>query len=47
MQNKDYYYENSQFIIKDFNKKKTFANFLPGLAGKKGIPLWAFYVNRS
>lgn len=47
MKNKEYYYENSQFIIENYNKKKTFANFLPGLAGKRGIPLWAFYVNRS
>jgi hypothetical protein len=42
-----YYYKNSQFIIKNYNKTKTFANFLPGLAGKRGIPLWAFYVNRA
>ena len=42
-----YYYNNSQFIIKNYNKTKTFANFLPGLAGKRGIPLWAFYVNRA
>ena len=47
MKNKEYYYDNSQFIIENYNKKKTFANFLPGLAGKRGIPLWAFYVNRG
>jgi len=47
MNNSQYYYDNSQFIIKNYNKTKTFANFLPGLAGKRGIPLWAFYVNRS
>ena len=43
----DYYYEGSTFVIENYNKKKTFANFLPGVAGKKGIPLWAFYVNRA
>ena len=47
MVNTEYYYDNNQFVIKNYNKKKTFANFLPGLAGKRGIPLWAFYVNRS
>lgn len=43
----DYYFKDEAFIIEDFDKKKTFASFLPGLAGKKGIPLWAFYVNRG
>ena len=47
MEEKDYYYNNSQFIIKNYNKTKTFANFLPGVAGMRGIPLWAFYVNRA
>lgn len=43
----DYIYSGRTFIIKNYLKKQTFANFLPGLAGKKGIPLWAFYVNRG
>lgn len=43
----EYYFEDGAFVIEQYNKKKTFANFLPGVAGKKGIPLWAFYVNRN
>ncbi len=35
------------FHIKDYQKQKPFASFLSGIAGKKGIPLWAFYVNRG
>lgn len=44
---KEYYFENDEFVIQNFHNKKTFASFLPGLAGKRGIPLWAFYVNRG
>ena len=42
-----YYFEDNQFHIVEFDKQKTFSSFLPGLAGKRGIPLWAFYVNRG
>lgn len=35
------------FVIKDYQKKSTFSSFLPGIAGKLGIPIWAFYVNRG
>ena len=35
------------FIINNYQEKPTFASFLPGIAGKFGIPLWAFYVNRG
>ena len=35
------------FILKDFDIKKPFSSFLPGLAGIKGIPLWAYYTNRG
>ncbi|MBU1144719.1 MAG: cellobiose phosphorylase [Firmicutes bacterium] len=45
--NKDYLYFDKTFEINSYDRKKTFASFLPGLAGKKGIPLWAFYVNRG
>lgn len=45
---KDYYLNDAgQFIIEDYQNKKTFASFLPGIAGKFGIPIWAFYVNRG
>jgi len=35
-----------RFFIEDYNKSRPFASFLPGIAGRKGIPLWVFYVNR-
>ncbi len=35
------------FIIQDYQKQKPFSSFLPGIAGKMGIPLWSFYVNRG
>ena len=44
------YYLNSkdkEFIIENYNFAKPFANFFPGIAGKYGIPMWVFYVNRG
>ncbi|MDZ7672494.1 MAG: hypothetical protein U5K53_06640 [Halanaerobiales bacterium] len=43
------YYLNKEgsFIIKNYQSKPTFSSFLPGIAGKLGIPIWAFYVNRG
>jgi len=43
------YYLNSQgeFVIENYNFSKPFANFFPGIAGKYGIPMWTFYVNRG
>jgi len=35
------------FSIENYGWAKPFANFLPGVAGPFGIPLWAFYVNRG
>lgn len=35
------------FLIEDYDLKKPFSSFLPGVAGKMGIPIWAFYVNRG
>lgn len=43
----NYYFEDNEFVIENYDKKKTFASFLPGIAGKKGIPLWCHYVNRA
>jgi hypothetical protein len=43
----DYSFQNQTFVIEQYDKQKTFASFLPGLAGKRGIPMWAFYVNRG
>ena len=39
--------EYRRFIIDDFGKKPVFASFLPGLSGRKGIPIWSFYCNRG
>lgn len=35
------------FILEDFDRKKPFSSFLPGVAGLKGIPLWTYYANRG
>ena len=39
--------EMTSYVIKDYQKQKPFSSFLSGIAGKMGIPLWAFYVNRG
>ncbi|MBI4707127.1 MAG: cellobiose phosphorylase [Candidatus Omnitrophica bacterium] len=36
-----------EFVIENYNLSKPFANFFPGIAGKYGIPMWVFYVNRA
>ncbi len=43
------YYLNpgGEFVIENYNFAKPFANFFPGIAGKYGIPMWVFYVNRA
>jgi hypothetical protein len=43
----EFYFDKNQFIIENFDRQKPFSSFLPGLAGKRGIPLWTFYVNRG
>lgn len=35
------------FKMKVYGTKSTFASFLPGIAGIKGIPIWCYYVNRG
>src|SRR5690554_488566 len=43
-----YYDEASKaFIFKDYQNLKPFASFLPGVAGKTGVPMWTYYVNRG
>lgn len=41
----NYHFEGDRFVIEDFQKAKTFASFLPGVAGVDGKPLWAFYAS--
>jgi len=38
---------NETFVVDDYGKKSTFASFLPGIAGIRGIPIWCYYVNRG
>ena len=38
---------NQTFIQHNYQRQKTFSSFLPGIAGKDGIPMWSFYVNRG
>ncbi len=40
-----YSFRGSRFIVEDFASAKTFASFLPAVAGEDGKPLWAFYAN--
>ena len=44
---KYYLNSNGEFVIENYNYAKPFANFFPGIAGKYGIPMWVFYVNRG
>ena len=43
----NYKLQGDTFIIKNYDKMPAFSSFLPGLAGIKGIPLWAYYTNRG
>ena len=36
-----------RYIFRDFDETKPMANFLAGIGGFWGIPMWAFYVNRG
>jgi len=44
---KYYIDEDNRFVIEGYNWAEPFSNFLPGIAGKWGIPLWVYYINRS
>lgn len=35
------------YIIHNYNRAPAFSSFLSGIAGKWGIPAWAYYVNRG
>jgi hypothetical protein len=36
-----------RFVLSDFQHRRPFSSFLPGIAGLQGIPMWVFYVNRG
>ncbi|CAM9642466.1 unnamed protein product, partial [Heterosigma akashiwo] len=44
---KDNFDSLGRFIIQEYDTKPGFASFLPGIGGKYGIPMWAFYLNRG
>jgi hypothetical protein len=44
---KYYLAQNNEFVIENYNFARPLANFFPGIAGKYGIPMWVFYVNRG
>jgi hypothetical protein len=37
----------SEFVVEGYNRAPPFSSFLPGIAGKWGIPVWCYYVNRG
>mmetsp|Transcript_38017 Transcript_38017/g.81207 ORF Transcript_38017/g.81207 Transcript_38017/m.81207 type:complete len:1244 (+) Transcript_38017:325-4056(+) len=39
--------ESRRYIFHDFDARSAVSNFLPGVAGIFGKPVWAFYVNRG
>jgi hypothetical protein len=39
--------ETNRFVISGYQQQRPFSSFLPGIAGRLGTPLWAFYVNRG
>lgn len=45
--NSQYYLQDKQFMIEAYDQQKTFASFLPGVAGTNGIPMWVYYTNRG
>jgi len=36
-----------RYVMKNFDTAKPMSNFLSGLGGVWGVPMWAFYVNRG
>lgn len=45
--NKAYYFQGRTFVLENYADKPAFTDFLPGIAGLDGRPLWAFFVNRG
>lgn len=39
--------DQNRYVMKDFDKLRPMSNFLNGMGGLWGIPMWAFYVNRG
>lgn len=43
----EYLFDQGDFVIRDYQRKKAFTNFLPSISGEKGKPIWMFYLNRG
>ncbi|MCB1046040.1 MAG: hypothetical protein KDC10_02465 [Calditrichaeota bacterium] len=39
--------DNGDFVVERYHAARPFSSFLPGIAGRMGIPMWVFYVNRG
>jgi len=44
---KYYFDSDNRFVIENYNWAKAFSNFFPGIAGKWGIPMWIYYINKA
>jgi len=42
-----HYDDKGDFVITNYLSSKLFSSFFPGIAGKLGMPMWTFYVNRG
>lgn len=42
-----YHFSGGDFLLDDYADKSAFCDFLPGIAGLDGRPVWAFYINRG
>ncbi len=39
--------DDGMFIVENYNWEASFSNFLPGIAGTFGIPMWIYYISRN
>jgi hypothetical protein len=39
--------EDGKFTVENYNWMPSFSSFLPGIAGRHGIPMWVYYVSRG
>ena len=42
-----YLQDDGAFVVENYNAAPSFSSFFPAIAGLKGIPMWAYYVNRA
>ncbi|MFH1958680.1 MAG: hypothetical protein ABIJ15_09460, partial [bacterium] len=42
-----YLTDDNRFVIEDYNRESSFSGFFPGIAGRRGIPMWLYYVSRA